>query len=109
MMTNDWRPIALLVLLLLFIGPRSPQLAVLLLGLGAWMAIRAGLAAWRAGGGLGGGTKVTYWRGRRIELPQSGGGRRATTQTLVAVLWLVLGAWMAYTVLLTFARLAAVV
>ena len=108
-MLGDWRPIAIIAIVLLLLVPRGPYLTVVLLALGAWLALRTGLAAWR-GAGRRGGPKVTYWRGRRIEIdrPERTSGRLAPVgPTLVAVLCLALGLWLAYAALLMFARLVA--
>lgn len=72
-----------------------------MLAIGAYWAIQAGLGSWRerGGGSLLGNTKVTYWRGQRIELPRSGSPARglrlrtpAGTKLLVSIFYLALGA-----------------
>ena len=109
-MNLDWRPLALVALALLFLAPRGPYLPVALLALGAWLAVWVGLAAWRSAEGQAAGTKVTYWRGRRIEMPRTGGGSprlRVAGQRLLAALCLALGVWLGAAAVLTVARLIA--
>lgn len=108
-MNIDWRPLVLVALALLFLAPRGPYLPVALLALGAWLAVRVGLAAWRRAEGQAAGTKVTYWRGRRIEMPRPGGTPRPRVvgQRLLAALCLALGVWLGAAALLAVARLVA--
>jgi hypothetical protein len=104
----DRRWLVVLVLLLIVLNPRG-LIGVVVLGIGAGWALQAGLAPWRLGmGRIGGSTKVTYWRGQRIETKQAPSQRLRTlpiTQLLVSVLYVVLGVGMAYSALLLFARL----
>lgn len=103
----DWRWIVIIFVALIFLGQVnlrfSPVIGVVLLALGGYWAIQAGLSSWRERGGGGpllGNTKVTYWRGQRIELPRNNqsSARRlrlrtpAGTNLLVSVFYLVLGA-----------------
>ena len=96
----DWRWIVVIVVALLFFGQvnlsLSPIVGVALLGLGGYWALQAGLTPWRGrGGSLLGSTKVTYWRGQRIEMKQPRRSRfavPATTSLAVSVLYLVVGA-----------------
>jgi hypothetical protein len=94
----DWRWIVVIVIALMFFGQLSlspsPILGVVLLGLGGYWALRAGMTPWRGRGSLLGNTKVTYWRGQRIEMKQPARSRwatPATTPLLVSVLYLALG------------------
>jgi hypothetical protein len=94
----DWRWIVVIVVALMFFGQLSlspsPILGVVLLGLGGYWALQAGLAPWRNRGSLLGNTKVTYWRGQRIEMKQPRRSRwtaPATTPLLVSLVYLVLG------------------
>jgi hypothetical protein len=100
--TVDWRWIVMILVVLVFFGivrlniPR--ELAVLLLALGGYWAVMAGLQPWRQPGALLGSPKVTYWRGQRIELPARGStARRARFRTpggtalIVSVIYLGLG------------------
>lgn len=94
----DWRWIVVIVVALMFFGQLrlspSPILGVVLLGLGGYWALSAGLAPWRGRGSLLGNTKVTYWRGQRIELKQPHRSRLAApamTPLLVSLLYLALG------------------
>ena len=110
-LNGDWRWPLAIVLVLLFLTPRNAGLSVLLLALGAALAIGVGLAPWRGGAGGFGGTKVTYWRGRRIEMPQSSRQRLRSlppAQLLLSLASLTLGLWLAYTALLTAGRLLGV-
>lgn len=101
--TFDWRWIVLIFVALIFLGQVnlrfSPIVGVVLLAVGAYWAIQAGLGSWRSGGGgsVLGSSKVTYWRGQRIELPSRGSPVRrlrtpAGTTLLVSIFYLVLGA-----------------
>ena len=108
---GDWRWPLAIVLVLLFLTPRNSGLSILLLALGAALALGVGLAPWRGSEGALGGPKVTYWRGRRIEMPQSSRGRLRSlppAQLLVSLVCLTLGLWLAYTALLATARLLGV-
>lgn len=98
-MNFDWRWIVLVVLALMFFGQFSlrvsPVASGLLLALGGCWAIMVGLEPWRRGrGALLGNTKVTYWRGQRIEMRQPGRARLRTpptTSLIVSILYLVVG------------------
>lgn len=72
-MTASWRPIALLAVIALFLTWQRlplPLLALLLAGAGAYLLYRG----WQGWTGRTSG-RVTYWRGRRIELePARAGG-----------------------------------
>jgi hypothetical protein len=98
----DWRWIVIIFIALLFFGQVnlrfSPMVGIVLLGLGGYWAIQAGLSSWRdQRGPILGSSKVTYWRGQRIELPRTGSPVRRLrtpvgTSLLVSVFYLVLGA-----------------
>jgi hypothetical protein len=108
----DRRWLLVLVVVLLVLNPGG-YVGVVLLAIGAGWALQAGLAPWRIGlGARFGGTKVTYWRGQRIETKQAPSQRLRMlpiTQLLVSVLYLALGVGMAYGALLLFARLTRLV
>ena len=97
--TFDWRWIIVIVIALMFFGQLqispSPMVGVVLLALGGYWAVQAALRAWReASPGLGS-TKVTYWRGQRIELRQPRRARfrtPAVTPLAVALIYLLMGA-----------------
>ena len=98
--TVDWRWIVVIVIALLFFGQLrlapSSELGVILLALGGYWAVQAGLQPWRERGSILGNRKVTYWRGQRIELEQPRRRARfrtpAATPLLVSLVYLVLGA-----------------
>ena len=115
----DWRWIVLIFVALIFLGQInlrfSPAFGVVLLALGAYWAINAGLSSWRergGGGSLLGNTKVTYWRGQRIELPRNQSPVRRLrlrtpvgTTLLVSVFYLVLGAGFVFAAVRSLLRL----
>ncbi|HZG66065.1 MAG TPA: hypothetical protein VEZ12_04935 [Herpetosiphonaceae bacterium] len=112
----DWRWIVLIFVALIFLGQVnlrfSPAVGVVLLAVGAYWAITAGLSAWRDRGPLLGSSKVTYWRGQRIELPRNDSlGRRlrlrtpAGTSLLISVFYLALGAGFVYAAVRSLLRL----
>jgi hypothetical protein len=115
----DWRWIIIIFVALIFFGQVnlrfSPAVGVVLLALGAYWAIQAGLSSWRergGGGSLLGSSKVTYWRGQRIELPRNQSPvRRLRLRTpvgsslLVSIFYLVLGAGFVYAAVRSLLRL----
>ncbi len=112
--TFDWRWIIVIFVVLIFFGQLSlapsPGLGVIILALGTYWAIQAGLEPWRGRGPLLGSKKVTYWRGQRIEL---GPTRRTrprllpVTSLLVSVLYFVMGAGLLFATLRLLLRLIA--
>ena len=101
----DYRWLAIIFIILLLVFPRSPQLNIVVLGIGAGWAIQAGLAPWRGSRGVLGGTKVSYWRGQRIVTKQPARARirsASSVQLLVSLIYLVLGLGMAYAALARF-------
>jgi hypothetical protein len=100
----DWRWIVVIILALVFFGQisfaPSAGVSIVLLALGGYWALQAGLAPWRGRDALlGGGPKVTYWRGQRIELPRAQRSRfraPAMTSLLVSIVYLVMsiGCWL---------------
>ncbi len=110
--TFDWRWIVVIVVALVFFGQLSlapsAGLGVVLLALGAYWAIQAGLEPWRGRGPTLGSRRVTYWRGQRIEL---GPARRTrlrlppATSLLVSVFYLILGAGLLFATLRLLLRL----
>lgn len=108
--TFDWRWIIVIIVALVFFGQvrlaPSSEFGVLLLALGGYWAFQAALTPWRERGSLLGSTKVTYWRGQRIELPVGGSrGRRTRFRTpdatalVVSIVYMVLGAGCVYAAL----------
>ena len=96
--TFDWRWIILLLIALMFFGQLrlapSSGLGVVLLAAGGYWAIQAGLGAWRSGGATLGSTKVTYWRGQRLEIPQTRRQRfrtPAATPLIIAFVYVAMG------------------
>ncbi len=94
----DWRWIVVIVIALIFFGQinlsLSPILGVILLGLGGYWGIQAGLSPWRGRGSMLGSTKVTYWRGQRIEMKQPRRSRLsvpASTPLAVSIFYLAIG------------------
>ena len=69
MLMFGWRWIVVLLLGLVFARRSGPILMIVLQLAGAFLAIRAGKVAWRAGSWRVSGPRETYWRGRRIDLP----------------------------------------
>ena len=110
-LNGDWRWPLAIVLVLLFLTPRNSGLSIVLLTLGAALAIGIGLAPWRGSEGAFSGPKVTYWRGRRIEIPQSSRQRLRSlppARMLLSLASLALGLWLAYTAFLALIRLLGV-
>lgn len=70
--TFDWRWIIVILVALAFFGQLrlapSREIGIVLLALGGYWAIQAGLQPWRERGSLLGSPKVTYWRGQRLDL-----------------------------------------
>ena len=79
--------------------------ALFALALGAGWFINSGVSTLRSSGNVLGNSKVTYWRGERVVVRQPARARfRAVsaTQTLVALLYIAMGAGMAYAALRVF-------
>lgn len=96
--TFDWRWILVIVIVLMFFGQlrlyTGSGLDIFLFGLASYWTFRAGLGAWRDSGPVLGSSKVTYWRGQRIEMKQPRRARlRApgTMQLAISVFYLALG------------------
>jgi len=68
----DWRWIALIAFVALIVNAgRLPwQLVALVLGGAGAYLLTLGWQAWTRAGGAPGGSRVTYWRGQRIEAPR---------------------------------------
>ena len=97
--TVDWRWIVVIVVALFFFGQlrlgSSSELGMVLLALGGYWAVLAGLRPWREQGSILGNRKVTYWRGQRIELERPRRSRfrtPVTTSLLVSFVYLAMGA-----------------
>jgi hypothetical protein len=96
MLSFDWRWIVVLLLGLVFAGRYSPVLMIVLLLAGAYVAIRAGMAAWRDGSWRASGPRETYWRGRRIDLPATpSSGSGSIVQRVLAALAIIVGVGLA--------------
>jgi hypothetical protein len=96
MLPFDWRWVVLILLGLVFARRYSPLLMIVLLLVGAYLAINAGVAAWRGGARQAGRPRETYWRGQRIELPSAAGRRSGTlVQRALAALAIVAGLGLA--------------
>jgi hypothetical protein len=96
MLPFDWRWIVLILLGLVFARRYSPLLMIVLLAVGAYLAISAAVAAWRGGAWLAGRPRETYWRGQRIELPSAPARRSGTLlQRVLAALAIVAGLGLA--------------
>ena len=110
--TFDWRWIVVIVVALIFFGQLSltpsAGLVVIILAIGTYWAIMAGLEPWRGRGPVLGNRRVTYWRGQRIEL---GPPRRSrlrvppVTALLVSLFYLFLGAGLLFATLRVLLRL----
>ncbi len=112
--TFDWRWIVVIVIALMFFGQLrlapSSGLGVALLALGGYWAVQAGVEPWRGRGSVLGSTKVTYWRGQRIEIRQPRRARfrsLAATAVVVSLIYLSLGAGMWFAALRLLLRLVA--
>jgi hypothetical protein len=106
-MNFDWRWIGIILILLYVVFP-DPRTAIVVAAIGAGWMIQAGLQPWRAGRSSFSSTKVTYWRGQRIETRQSTRARIrsvSTIQMLVSGLYLLLGIASAFASLFSFIRL----
>ena len=96
MLAFDWRWIVVLLLGLAFARRYSPILVIVLLLAGAYLAIRAGLDAWRAGSWRASRSRETYWRGQRIDLPPAPSSRAGSiAQRALAALAIVVGIGLA--------------
>ncbi len=102
--TFDWRWIVVILVVLVLLGQlrfaASPALGVIVLAIGGYWAVQAGLEPWRGRGPVLGSAKVTYWRGQRIEMKQPARARfrtPATTPLIVSIVYLTmgLGLWFA--------------
>jgi hypothetical protein len=97
----------ILILLLLFVLNARGLAGVVLLAVGAGWAIQAGLGSLRISAPQLGGTKVTYWRGQRIETRLAPTQRVRSipfTQVAIGVFYLLIGAGLAYTAVVLFLR-----
>lgn len=107
----DWRWIGVIFLILMVL-PLLRQVnltAVPVLAIGAAWMIQSGLEPWRAGRtNVLGSTKVTYWRGQRIEtkVPARTRVRSVSSiQMVVSVLYLLIGVASAFAAIYWFAQL----
>ncbi len=97
----------ILILVRLFVLTARGLAGVVLLAVGAGWAIQAGLASLRISSPQLGGSKVTYWRGQRIETRQAPSQRVRSvpvTQLAIGVFYVVLGAGMGYAAIVLFLR-----
>lgn len=96
-----------LILLLLFVLNARGLAGVVLLAVGAGWAIQAALSSLRISAPQISGTKVTYWRGQRIETRLAPTQRVRSvpfTQLAIGVFYLLIGVGMAYTAVVLFLR-----
>ena len=108
MLPFDWRWVVLILLGLVFARRYSPLLMIILLLVGAYLAINAGVAAWRGGAWLAGRPRETYWRGQRIELPSPPArGSAALVQRALAALAIAAGLGLAGLALSMVVRMVA--
>lgn len=87
-MQFDWRWIGLVVVIAIIAGSAQlpwPVVALALAGGGGYL-VYAGWQKWQRSAGGGGGKRVTYWRGERIELPSSGGRNLPATRGIIPAL-----------------------
>ncbi len=99
----------ILILVLLFVFNARGVGGVVVLAVGAGWAIQAGLASLRISSPQLSGTKVTYWRGQRIETRQAPSQRVRSvpvTQLAIGVFYVALGAGLGYVALVLFLRLS---
>jgi small-conductance mechanosensitive channel len=107
----DWRWIGVIFLILMLLPLRGQVnlTAVPVLAIAAAWLILSALEPWRAGRSSFSSTKVTYWRGQRIETRQPARARLrsvSSIQMLVSVLYLLLGVASAFAAIFWFARLS---
>ncbi len=95
----DWRWIALIVIVVIIAGgARMPwPITVLVLGGGGAYLLNMGWQAWTRAGGAPSKSKVTYWRGQRIEVgpPRRGPAMPRLSDIGPAVVPLLIGGVMA--------------
>ncbi len=110
--TFDWRWIVVIFIALLFFGQiriaPSPLLSMVLLALGGYWAVQAGIEPWRGRRSLLGSSKVTYWRGQRIETRTPVRARfrtPPTTPLIVSIIYLLMGLGLWFSALLVLLRL----
>jgi hypothetical protein len=102
-----WIFVIFIVLLLVLRG--NPYIDIVILLVGAGWALQAGLVPWRGTTSPIGRSKVTYWRGQRIEIQQPAWERVRSIsllQVLVSVIYLAVGLIAAYAAILSFLRLS---
>jgi hypothetical protein len=121
----DWRTFVIVLLVIVFlVGPlfgliggfvRIPAVSIAVAAFGAGWLISAGLGALRGGGGrrrgsVLGSSKVTYWRGQRIETRQSARARvqanLSTVPLLVSAWYIAMGLGCAYTAVILLGQLS---
>lgn len=104
----DWRWVGVILILLLVLTADT-RTGIVVAAIGAAWMIQAGLEPWRGGRSRSlGSTKVTYWRGQRIETKVSARARLrsvSSLQIVVSVLYLLLGLGSAFAAIYWFARL----
>lgn len=104
----DWRWLGVILILLFLLSPDPLTKVVLAAIAAAWM-VQAGLDPWRGGRSTLGSTKVTYWRGQRIETKVSTRARLrsvSSIQMVVSVIYLMLGVASAWAAIYSFGRLS---
>ncbi len=110
--TFDWRWIVVIVVVLVLLGQLriapSPALGVIVLAIGGFWVVQAGLEPWRGRRPVLGSAKVTYWRGQRIEMKQPARARfrtPATTPLIVSIVYLIMGVGLWFAALRLLLRL----
>lgn len=108
----DWRWVGV-ILILLMIFARDTRTDIVVAAIGAAWMIQAGLEPWRGGrSSVLGSTKVTYWRGQRIETKVPARARLrsvSSIQMVVSALYLLLGLGSAFAAIYWFARLTGLI
>lgn len=104
---SRWLVLILLLLFVLNAGNGRSLTGVVLLAVGAGWAIQAAWASLRISAPQLSGTKVTYWRGQRIETRLAPTQRVRSvpfTQLAIGIFYLLIGAGMGYTAVVLFLR-----
>ena len=108
----DWRWIGV-ILILILIFSRDPRTDIVVGAIGAAWMIQAGLEPWRAGRtSVLGSTKVTYWRGQRIETKVPARARLrsvSSVQIAASVVYLLIGVAGGLTAIYSFAQISGLV
>ncbi|HEY0734352.1 MAG TPA: hypothetical protein VGD69_05560 [Herpetosiphonaceae bacterium] len=107
----DWRWVGVILILLLVLT-RDIRTGIVVAAIGAAWLIQAGLEPWRGGRSSPlGSTKVTYWRGQRIETKVPARARLrsvSTIQMIVSALYLLLGGASAFAAVYWLAQITGI-